>query len=268
MINTRELSQLFLQQSSADALEEYSLALAGLQPVVWDFIVLTAANEEQAQFYRRHLRERQAKGYLPQNSRWLVLADPDGQRVGSGGATLNVLEEVRSRCGSLAGLRLLVIHSGGDSKRIPQYSACGKLFSPVLRCLPDGRNSTLFDELLVAMSGVAARCQPGMLVLSGDVLLLFNPLQLDLQLEDAVAISCQKDAATGQHHGVFLDDGHGGVKAFLHKIPLPQLCRLGAVDERGNVYLDTEPSFSRAVLEALLSLISARARLILPAGRQ
>ena len=257
MINTRKLSQLFLQQSSADAWEEYSLALAGLQPVVWDFIVLTAANEEQAQFYRRHLRERQAKGYLPQNSRWLVLADPDGQRVGSGGATLNVLEEVRSRCGSLAGLRLLVIHSGGDSKRIPQYSACGKLFSPVLRCLPDGRNSTLFDELLVAMSGVAARCQPGMLVLSGDVLLLFNPLQLDLQLEDAVAISCQKDAATGQHHGVFLDDGHGGVKAFLHKIPLPQLCRLGAVDERGNVNLDTGAIFlSRAVLEALLSLIS------------
>ncbi|NLF94139.1 MAG: bifunctional fucokinase/L-fucose-1-P-guanylyltransferase [Oligosphaeraceae bacterium] len=257
MINTHKLAQLFLQQSSADAWEEYRLTLAGLRPVVWDFIVLTAANEEQAQFYRRHLSERQEKGYLPRNSRCLVLADPAGQRVGSGGATLNVLEEVRSRCGSLAGLRLLVIHSGGDSKRIPQYSACGKLFSPVLRQLPDGRNSTLFDELLIAMSGVAARCQPGMLVLSGDVLLLFNPLQLDLQLDDAVAVSCQKDAATGQHHGVFLDDGHGGVKAFLHKIPLPQLHRLGAVDEWGNVDIDTGAIFlSRAVLEALLSLIS------------
>jgi len=257
MINTHKLAQLFLQQSSADAWEEYRLTLAGLRPVVWDFIILTAASEEQAEFYRRHLAERQQNGYLPQASRCLVCPDPAGQRVGSGGATLNVLARVQAQCGSLAGLRLLVIHSGGDSKRIPQYSACGKLFSPVLRQLPDGRNSTLFDELLISMSGVAARCQPGMLVLSGDVLLLFNPLQLDLQLDDAVAISCQKDVGTGQHHGVFLDDGEGQVKAFLHKIPLAQLQKLGAVDTRGNVDIDTGAIFlSRVILDALLSLIS------------
>ena len=66
---------------------------------------------------------------------------------------------------------------------------CGKLFSPVPRELPDGRGSTLFDEFLISMAGVPARFKEGMLVLSGDVLLLFNPLQIDAQFRGAAAIS-------------------------------------------------------------------------------
>lgn len=113
--------------------------------------------------------------------------------------------------------RILVIHSGGDSKRVPQYSAIGKLFSPVPRELPDGRSSTLFDEFIVGMSGVPSRIQEGMLVLSGDVLLLFNPLQIDAQFDGAAAISIKEPVATGKNHGVFLNDGHDYVKCFLHK---------------------------------------------------
>ena len=60
-------------------------------------------------------------------------------------------ERAKGKVGSTAssgtkpfqGLRILVIHSGGDSKRVPQYSACGKLFSPVPRELPNGFGSTL-----------------------------------------------------------------------------------------------------------------------------
>ena len=69
--------------------------------------------------------------------------------------------------------------SGGDSKRVPQYSALGKLFSPVPHELPNGRSSTLFDEFMICMSSVPSRIREGMVLLSGDVLLLFNPLQID-----------------------------------------------------------------------------------------
>ena len=57
--------------------------------------------------------------------------------------------------------RILVIHSGGDSKRVPQYSVCGKLFSPVPRELPDGRGSTLFDAWYPAFHqmGSAVGCR-------------------------------------------------------------------------------------------------------------
>ena len=72
---------------------------------------------------------------------------------------------------------------------MPQYSACGKLFSPVPRQLPNGYASTLFDEFVIGMSGVPSRIPEGMLVLSGDVLLLFNPLQIDFNYHGAAAIS-------------------------------------------------------------------------------
>ena len=71
---------------------------------------------------------------------------------------------------------------GGDSKRVPQYSALGKLFSPVPHELPNGRSSTLFDEFMICMSSVPSRIREGMVLLSGDVLLLFNPLQIDYNL--------------------------------------------------------------------------------------
>ena len=44
-----------------------------------------------------------------------------------------------------------------------------------------------------------------MLVLSGDVLLLFNPLQIDAQFDGAAAISINERVATGKNHCVFLN---------------------------------------------------------------
>lgn len=154
-----------------------------------------------------------------------------------------------------------MIHSGGDSKRVPQYSAIGKLFSPVPRELPDGRSSTLFDEFIVGMSGVPSRIQEGMLVLSGDVLLLFNPLQIDAQFDGAAAISIKEPVATGKNHGVFLNDGHDYVKCFLHKQTEERLREMGAVNKAGNVDLDTGAVlFGSALLQALFRLISTEGK--------
>ena len=172
---------LFLRQSYLDCYDEYESTLTNPRAVLWDYVFLTASTEDQAEAYRHQIESRLSAGRLPRSTRFCVLPDPDGKRVGSGGATLNVLREIAQERGSsdFTDLRILVIHSGGDSRRITQYSACGKLFSPVPRTLPDGRRSTLFDEFIIGMSGVPARLADGMLVCSGDVLLLFNPLQID-----------------------------------------------------------------------------------------
>lgn len=159
-------------------------------------MVLTASNETQAAAYREQIQERLEKDLLPRKTHYAVLPDPNGERVGSGGATFQVLrylgEQNPDEQELFKNKRILVIHSGGDSKRVPQYSAIGKLFSPVPRELPDGRGFTLFDEFIIVMSGVPSRIQEGMLVLSGDVLLLFNPLQIDAQLDGAAAISIKE----------------------------------------------------------------------------
>ena len=250
-------SSLFQQQSYRDAYHSYANALERKSgAVAWDMVILTASNEAQAKAYRSQIDLRLAKRQLPASTCYAVLSDPEGKRVGSGGATLNALRYIKAETGSFSG-RVLVIHSGGDSKRVPQYSACGKLFSPVPRTFPDGRRSTLFDEFVIGMSGVPARLREGMLVCSGDVLLLFNPLQIDFYGRGAAALSFKEHAETGKNHGVYLRDGEGNVGRFLHKQPVEVLRTLGAVDTRENVDIDTGAVILDAnILNDLFSLIN------------
>ena len=224
---------LFLRQSYLDAWEDYRRSLHRADFPVWDYIILTASNEAQANAYRQQIAIRRAKNLLPARTHYAVLPDPDGLRVGSGGATLNALRYVCTQEGTFAGKRILCIHSGGDSKRVPQYSACGKLFSPVPRELPNGRRSTLFDEFIIGMSGVPSRIRDGMLVLSGDVLLLFNPLQIDAPASGAAAISFKEDVETGKNHGVFQMDEQGNVGEFLHKQTVETLTSRGQCAGQG-----------------------------------
>lgn len=260
MLNYTTINNLFLRQSYIDSWEVYEKWLE--QGKGWDFVILTASNDAQAAGYRQEIKWRKQNGYLAQDCEYIVLPDPDGKRVGSGGATLNVLKCLAVEYGDSTasifhGKRVLVIHSGGDSKRVPQYSVCGKLFSPVPRELPDGRPSTLFDEFMISMAAVARRFEDGMLVLSGDVLLLFNPLQLDFQYKGAAAISIKEPVSIGKNHGVFLNDGRGYVKRFLHKQTEESLQNIGAVNSQGNVDLDTGAVLLDAeLLTALYGLIS------------
>lgn len=256
-----KMNNLFLRQSYLDSWEDYERSLKKKSFIKWDYIILTASNEAQAMAYRNQIKNRLEKGLLPEETTYAVLPDPEGKRVGSGGATFQVMRYIADqepeRENPFKNRRILVIHSGGDSKRVPQYSAIGKLFSPVPRELPDGRSSTLFDEFIVGMSGVPSRIQEGMLVLSGDVLLLFNPLQIDAQFDGAAAISIKEPVATGKNHGVFLNDGHDYVKCFLHKQTEERLREMGAVNKAGNVDLDTGAVlFGSALLQALFRLIS------------
>ena len=256
------MQQLFLQQSYQDCWETYEKSLRNGSCILWDYVILTASNEAQAESDRTQIEYRNKAGYLPESTKYVVLSDPDGKRVGSGGATLNVLRYLaEDGCGSFSGKRILVIHSGGDSKRIPQYSICGKIFSPVPRELPDGRNSTLFDEFMISMAGVAGRLKEGMLVLSGDVLLLFNPLQIDFTFSGAAALSIKEPVRLGTRHGVFLNDGADYVGRFLHKQPEEVLAEYGAVNDRGCVDLDTGAvALDVKLMEALYGLISTDGR--------
>ena len=254
------IKNLFLSQSCIDAWDDYQKVLKQ-ERGGWDYVILTASNEEQAKGYRLELSHRREEGRLARDCVYAVLPDPEGKRVGSGGATFHVLKYLTEQIGGnagecLKGKRILVIHSGGDSKRIPQYSVCGKLFSPVPRQLPDGSLSTLFDEFMISMTAVAERIKEGMLVLSGDVLLLFNPLQLDFQFQGAAAISIKEPVSTGKDHGVFLQDQEGMVEQFLHKKSEQELKSKGAVNTQGCVDLDTGAVlFDAMLLQALLGLI-------------
>lgn len=252
------LTSLFLAQSYSDAWDTYQRSLKASNAVYWDYVVLTASNELQAEGYRAQLAARAECGFLPKHTHFAVIPDPDGKRVGSGGATLSVIRYIAEHRGTsdFSGLRILVIHSGGDSKRVPQYSALGKLFSPVPNQLPNQMASTLFDEFMMVMSSVPGRIREGMLLASGDVLLLFNPLQIDYSGVGAVAISFKEPVEIGKNHGVFVQGEDGNVSAFLHKQSVEDLTKKKAVNEKGCVDIDTGAVvFSSEMLSSLYSLV-------------
>lgn len=82
---------------------------------------MAASNEQQAEGVRKQIEER--KDFLPKETTFVAIPDRDGKCIGSGGATLEVLKYLHEQEDSFDNLRILVIHSGGDSKRVPQYSA-------------------------------------------------------------------------------------------------------------------------------------------------
>lgn len=261
----KNLLSMFLSQAYQDCWADYERSIKTNNFPRWDYVILTASNEQQAEGFRKQIKAREK--YLPGGTRFVVIPDRGGGRVGSGGATLEVVRYLHDQAatnsadkeqkGAFDNLRILVIHSGGDSKRVPQYSALGKLFSPVPHELPDGRSSTLFDEFLICMSSVPSRIREGMVLLSGDVLLLFNPLQIDYNNTGAAAISFKEHVDTGKNHGVYLNGENGNVKCCLQKKSVEYLRSVGAVNAQDCVDIDTGAViFSTAMLDSLYSLVA------------
>ena len=92
--------------------------------VVFDVIVVTASSESQAQAFQLELTRRQKFGLIPHKTLVVTVPDPSGIRIGSGGATFNAIAHANYHLSSSTAPkrefpRLLILHSGGDSKRSP-----------------------------------------------------------------------------------------------------------------------------------------------------
>lgn len=249
--------KLFLEENYNEEMNNYKKITNGQKKSGWDWIIITASNKEQKESYVEQINFRKKIGFFPKELRIDVVEDPEGKRVGSGGATLNVLKFLHENDEDFFNKKIMLIHSGGDSKRVPSCSACGKLFSNIPRKLFNNRCSTLFDEFMISFSDVPSRLKNGILVLSGDVLLLFNSLQIDIHNFDVVSISIKVPKEIGQNHGVVLADSNNTVKRFLHKLSIEELEKYGAVDNEGYVNLDTGCIWmSSAVIQSLFELIS------------
>jgi fucokinase len=221
---------------------------AGAPGDCWDFVILTAANEKQAQGYRQELSLRQrdigtAGAFFPAIQRTLVVPDPPNRRAGSGGATLAALaalaREFNLSADDLHRLRILLIHSGGASQRLPAYSPLGKIFAPLPLLRPDGHIATLFDHLYITLAGLPERLGPGMLVLAGDVFLLFDHRYVGAPPAGVTAISMRVEAEMAEAHGVFVTDRHGRVTRTLQKVSIQEMDAAGATDDRRQVLIDT-----------------------------
>ena len=223
-------------------------------PGLWDYLIVTAANDRQAASYEAQIQLRREMGLLPQVREILVIPDSDGRRIGSGGSTLQCLDEVlrrESQLGEdpsdggraeaiLARLRILIVHAGGDSRRLPAYSPCGKIFIP----LPGGNQpaigSTLFDRLVPAFLALPAS-SPGagqVVVAAGDALIRFDPAAVHFGAPGITALGAPASPEEAAHHGVLCPNDDGSVRLYLQKPDVRTQTEAGAIGAGGRPVLD------------------------------
>ena len=241
----------------------------------WDYLIVTASNERQAEAYETQLSVRRELGLLSDVRDVIVVPDPGGKRIGSGGSTLCCLMEVlHRRLGRklarsdaraweqvLRELRILIIHAGGDSRRMPAYGPCGKIFIPV-----PGENDravclSLFDRQLPAYLALPEPMQGrGQVVItSGDVLLRFDPTHVQFTREGVTGLACYAHPEQASRHGVFCRGRADEVRLYLQKPSIAEQKEKGAIDGYGQSCLDIGVMhFDAGTAARLLKLFGAR----------
>jgi len=149
-------------------------------------------------------------GYPPEN--WFVLSDPPGSGVGSGGGTAWLLDAY-NRCKTSAqeksaSEKKIVIHAGGQSRRLPAYAPEGKILTPipVFRWSRGQRlDQTLLDLQMPLYERIMDNSGPAQntLIASGDVLILAPDLPFELPKADVVCFGIWVDPYLASNHGVF-----------------------------------------------------------------
>jgi hypothetical protein len=96
-------------------------------------LIITAPSPGLAAVYQSQLEAIHSELPCLQRCQILCVADPMGVRIGSGGGTLNALHHLDHLIGRslLSNSKVAIIHSGGDSKRAPFHTVCGKAWASV-----------------------------------------------------------------------------------------------------------------------------------------
>ncbi|KAF5743775.1 hypothetical protein HS088_TW08G00362 [Tripterygium wilfordii] len=272
----------------------YHLRLSVRHPArvpTWDAIVLTAASPEQAQLYEWQLKRAKRMGRIAPSTVTLAVPDPEGQRIGSGAATLNAIyalaeqyqklgidlgQQVKIADGSNSGSsgphersnsefpplsmvnfmaqrHILLLHAGGDSKRVPWANPMGKVFLPLPYLAaddPDGPVPLLFDHILAIASCArqAFKNEGGIFIMTGDVLPCFDasnmvlpedasciitvPITLDVASNHGVVVASKSGTLSGNHAISLVDN-------LLQKPGIEELIKNKAILADGRTLLDT-----------------------------
>ena len=146
-------------------------------------------------------------------SEYFCTSDPVGKKLGSGGGTTWLLEQCAEGQGDfgrwLSREKRILLHAGGQSRRLPAYAACGKVLLPVpvFRWARGQKlNQTLLDLQLPLYEQIMSLAPKGLrtLIASGDVYIRANePLQ-EIPNADVVCYGLWVDPTLAKNHGVFL----------------------------------------------------------------
>ena len=149
-------------------------------------------------------------------SEWFCTSDPVGSKLGSGGGTAWLLEACRDAWSPGMDLiewlgceKRILLHAGGQSRRLPGYAPSGKVLTPVpvFRWARGQRLSQNLLSLQLPLYEQIMEKAPDSLhtlIASGDVYIRANkPLQA-IPEADVVCYGLWVDPSLAKNHGVFV----------------------------------------------------------------
>ncbi|MFB6319559.1 bifunctional fucokinase/fucose-1-phosphate guanylyltransferase [Saccharicrinis sp. FJH54] len=148
--------------------------------------------------------------YSPEN--WFVASDPPGNKIGSGGGTAYLLAEHAKKTGGLVDYlqkdKKIIIHAGGQSRRLPGYAPSGKILTPVpvfRWSRGQSLDQTLLDLQLPLLERVMKLTSSAQntLIASGDVMILAGDSDISVPDADVVCLGIWVDPHLAARHGVF-----------------------------------------------------------------
>lgn len=150
---------------------------------------------------------------------YFCTSDPVGHKLGSGGGTVWLLEQAAACANAssfeswLAQEKRILVHAGGQSRRLPAYAASGKssIPVPVFRWARGQKiDQTLLDLQLPLYERILKQAPDSLhtLIVSGDVFIRSTrPLQT-IPEADVVCYGLWVDPSLAKNHGVYLMNRH------------------------------------------------------------
>ena len=148
---------------------------------------------------------------------YFCTCDPEGHRIGSGGGTTWLLLEACKADGAddfdywLQKEKRILLHAGGQSRRLPAYAPSGKILTPI-PVFRWERGQRLGQDLLQLQLPLYERLMQRApqslhtMVVSGDVLIRTTQPLMPVPEADVVCYGLWLDASVARNHGVFLSD--------------------------------------------------------------
>lgn len=143
-------------------------------------------------------------------------SDPVDHKLGSGGGTAWLLASAHADLNPavpfgewLAESKRILLHAGGQSRRLPSYAPSGKVLTPipVFRWARGQRvDQTLLDLQLPLYESILRKAPATLrtLIASGDVLLRRTEALQEIPEADVVCYGLWADPEQATHHGVFM----------------------------------------------------------------
>lgn len=180
--------------------------------------------------------------YHLDRNEWFCSSDPEDRQLGSGGGTAWLLQACKAEDGNnlqmtdwLKREKRIILHAGGQSRRLPAYAAEGKVLTPI-PVFRWERGQKLSQNLLALQVPLYEKIMEKApehlrtLIASGDVYIRADKALQPIPDADVVCYGLWADASLAKNHGVFVSE-RNNPEELDFMLQKPSVETLGALNQ-------------------------------------